>query len=352
VGSGGTGGGGAAGVAGTANTGGGGGGGNAGEANYGGTGGSGVVILRVLTANIANYYVATTGSPTITTSGSYTVYTFTGSGSFRISTTFTPQAIAGLQLWLDASDASTLYDATTGGSLVAADGAIARWEDKSGNARHMTQGTSGSRPTRKTTIKNSLDVLRFDGSNDFMSVASSTATFKFLHSTNSTIFFVLDSNESGFAPFLSTYDTASVNVGISLETNNGSGTADKVQHRVARGVGDTGAAGQITGNAFLGSSFNVISVVTQPADATAANRSSIRRNGGTAATGNTNTDAPSSANSTYNLSLATDNYLGVGGGNASYSSMDIAEIIIYNSALSNTDRALVESYLMSKWGIA
>jgi hypothetical protein len=69
-------------------------------------------------------------------------------------------------LWLDGADASTLYDATSGGSLVAADGAVARWEDKSGNARHLTQGTLGSRPARKTSIQNGRDVLRFDGSAD------------------------------------------------------------------------------------------------------------------------------------------------------------------------------------------
>jgi hypothetical protein len=71
-------------------------------------------------------------------------------------------------LWLDAADASTLFNATTGGSLVAADGAVARIEDKSGNARHLTQGTLLSRPLRKTSIQNSLDVLRFDGSNDLL----------------------------------------------------------------------------------------------------------------------------------------------------------------------------------------
>jgi hypothetical protein len=30
---------------------------------------------------------------------------------------------------------------------------------------------------------------------------------------------------------------------------------------------------------------------------------------------------------------------------------DICEIIIYNSALSDANRAAVESYLISKWGI-
>ena len=67
-------------VAGTANTGGGG-GGSSGAASQaaGGTGGSGVVILSVPTAN---YSGTTTGSPTVTTSGSNTIIKFTGSGSY------------------------------------------------------------------------------------------------------------------------------------------------------------------------------------------------------------------------------------------------------------------------------
>ena len=63
---------------GTANTGGGGGGGGGG-AGVGGAGGSGVVILSVPTSN---YSGTTTGSPTITTSGSNTIITFTSSGSY------------------------------------------------------------------------------------------------------------------------------------------------------------------------------------------------------------------------------------------------------------------------------
>lgn len=70
-------------------------------------------------------------------------------------------------LWLDAGDSSTLFDAVSGGSLVAADGAVARWQDKSGNARHVTQATSGNRPLRKTSIQNSRDVLRLDAT-DFL----------------------------------------------------------------------------------------------------------------------------------------------------------------------------------------
>jgi hypothetical protein len=91
AGSGGSGGGGNAGTAGagnngsnaTANTGGGGGGGSttqpAGNAFGGGNGGKGVVILSMPTAS---YSSTTTGSPTVTTSGSNTILQFNGSGSY------------------------------------------------------------------------------------------------------------------------------------------------------------------------------------------------------------------------------------------------------------------------------
>ena len=69
----------------TANTGGGGGGGGAQYSVYSNTaglGGSGIVILRYLTSSASGYTV--TGG-TKTTSGSYTIHTFTSSGSLSIS---------------------------------------------------------------------------------------------------------------------------------------------------------------------------------------------------------------------------------------------------------------------------
>ena len=64
------------GASGTANTGGGGGGT---DPNTAGSGGKGVVILSVPTVN---YTSTTTGSPTVTTSGSNTILQFNGSGSY------------------------------------------------------------------------------------------------------------------------------------------------------------------------------------------------------------------------------------------------------------------------------
>lgn len=60
---------------------------------------------------------------------------------------WTPTDVAGLQLWLDASDTGTLFQNSGGTGAVTSDGdPVGYWGDKSGNARHVTQATSGRRP--------------------------------------------------------------------------------------------------------------------------------------------------------------------------------------------------------------
>ena len=265
--------------------------------------------------------------------------------------------MTGLQLWLDADDSTTLYDATTGGSLVAADGGVARWEDKSGNARHMTQGTAGSRPTRKTAIQGGLDVLRFDGSADFMSVASSTATFNFLHDGDSTTFivfkpdgtaaserfdFLLNNNVQG--------GSITGKIGFYIRWDNN--RSDVASNRTVVVIANNGIprfVGVPNTGTFAPDTAHVLSFVGDMAQSTAGNRGSLRRNGGsalsldTSATGNS---AVPTENASHNMTL------GKSANSADYFyDGDMCEIICYDSALSDTNRALVEAYLLAKWGI-
>jgi len=66
-------------------------------------------------------------------------------------------------LWFDAADASTV---TSGG------GGISQWDDKSGNARHATQGTGGNQPDYVLGQQNGLNVIRFNGSSEFFNLGT------------------------------------------------------------------------------------------------------------------------------------------------------------------------------------
>lgn len=85
---------------------------------------------------------------------------------------FGPLSLPSLDLWLDGAEAGTFYDATSGGSLAAADGQVARWEDKSGNARHATQATGANRPLRRVASVNGREALEFNGSVQRMALSS------------------------------------------------------------------------------------------------------------------------------------------------------------------------------------
>jgi len=113
---------------------------------------------------------------------------------------WTPAAIS-TNLWLDASDASTFYDATTDGNLVAAEDTVARWQDKSGNSRHFIQGDASLRPTFKASVQNGKSVLRFDGSDwmegpGFASWANQALFFISCKTTTSDTLFSLFGNTS------------------------------------------------------------------------------------------------------------------------------------------------------------
>ena len=54
--------------------------------------------------------------------------------------------------WYDINDITTIYDSDTGGSQITDGTAVGRVEDKSGNANHATQATSGDRVTYQDSL--------------------------------------------------------------------------------------------------------------------------------------------------------------------------------------------------------
>ena len=227
-----------------------------------------------------------------------------------------PETISGLQLWLDASDAKTLFDQTSGGSLVAADGAVARWEDKSGNARHATQATSGSRPIRKSNQTNGLDAILFDGTNDFLSLGSITipashSVFQVYQRLGGVQSFGI----AGDGRYASLWFTD----GVLYQISN----ADFTTH---------GTSSDSTGYFLVSTIRNATASIE------------MRRNGSTVSSVTTGAGVTNAASGGWA-------FIGNRGGGFVHSG-NLCEIIVYDTALADASRAAAESYLMTKWGIA
>ncbi len=78
-----------------------------------------------------------------------------------------PDAISGLLLWLRADWLN--YNEGDG---------VATWNDTSGNNNHASQLTAANRPIFKTNMLNGKPVIRFDGTNDVLTLTSNINTVR------------------------------------------------------------------------------------------------------------------------------------------------------------------------------
>lgn len=218
-------------------------------------------------------------------------------------------------LWLDADDSSTL-------TLVS--GAVSEWRDKSGNNRHATQTTASNRPLLVTGGLNGTDVIRFDGSNDFLNVNYS------IHGLTEVTFFVVGKRGNiDFSVYLSTDYAASPARGIMLSQSN---TANAFR-----------LDGRPTGGAYIFSSLSPQSVDYSIAYGQATNTGI--QVGGNGLLGTLTTySAPS---------IVSGSTLFIGSINASsqYSSIDANQIIIFPRVLTQAERQITEGYLAWSTGL-
>jgi len=264
-------------------------------------------------------------------------------GFFGGAAAFSPKDISGLQLWLDAT--TGLFDATSGGSAVTTNASsVARWEDQSGNARHATQSTSGNRATLRTSVQNSKNIIRFDGTDDFYSGLSAAL----LNTTTSNKFSIY----IAWIPDLASRQSAYGGGGILRKmTNGGSGDTDWYFGVRSGGrfvINITGGANKaVTSTTSLttNTSYVVGLVFDGSASATVVS-DRIKLYLGT----------------TEETKILDDGSGGWGNGDGEigrgytsssyYFKGDVCEIVVYDSVLSADNRTKVSDYLKSKWGIS
>jgi hypothetical protein len=249
---------------------------------------------------------------------------------------FSPSSLSGLQLWLDATKG--LFDATSGGNPVTTDGSsVARWEDQSGSGYHVTQATSANRPVLKTGIRNSKNAIRFDGSNDAL-VSANIVASNLSAMTCFVVSYIAGFGGGGFGRY---FDRGGINGRVWFVDSRDVGGSPANCNTVI--IGSTGGPGQQTALNSLSSANWFLS--------------SVRWDGGTSYIANISqkinrvVSSRGEANSFTLTSVANTAYV-IGNRSALDRGFngDIAELIIYNQALTTEQIDNVEGYLAAKWG--
>lgn len=218
---------------------------------------------------------------------------------------FSPADIAGLTWWPKA-DAISLSD----------NDPVGAWPDSSISVNDATQGTAAKKPIFKTGILNGKPVVRFDGTDDTLVAGAAIGI-----TGNHTYFVVVKMPNADYASPL--WVTADDGAGVNL-----TGRAD--------GSIDYGIPwSQNSGASYYdGTSFYIFSLTF---DGTTYR---LRKNG-TGLVSAATASAPSNRTPRIGKSDALPTAL----------NGDLAEIIIYNSTLSQTDHNLVGNHLATKYGL-
>jgi len=249
-------------------------------------------------------------------------------GNAGVSVPWTPADLTGLALWLDASDASTLWADTNATTAATNNGLVARWDDKSGNAnRIVRQSTVTNMPVRTT------GGLVFDGQRH-MSAPSSALLREATNALTLTV-----------AKTQTTPSDLQTIMQINAATN-----ARLVHgYRLNSGFGFTTIGRRL--NTDLGSVHQVSTATTNMT----INASEIYYSAATISIFQNGTQYITNAVFQTEGATANDNGQLFIGANASFTARitgTIAEIIQTENTASTSDRQKLEGYLAHKWGLA
>jgi hypothetical protein len=256
---------------------------------------------------------------------------------------FSPASISGLRLWLDASDESTITDVGSG--------VVSQWTSKDANARVFSQGTSGLRPTTGAATLNGRNVVTFDA--DYLVSTAASSVWKFMHDgTEHRIFAVWKAGatanpDTAYALMGTTQGGGNIGFHVRYEDRSAIPRNDQINYPVLTdNVGTLAIDANTADDFFAANEYAMLSVLSRAAEGTAADRSRMRRNAGTASTTNAATATASSSNPTATL------HVGATGGGTPFALVGgIAEILVYEATFTAEQVAQVDAYLAAKWGL-
>ena len=246
--------------------------------------------------------------------------------------TFEPSQLSPA-VWLDAADTTT---------ITASGGAVSQWNNR-GSLGNFTQATAANQPTTGSNTQNGRNVLDFAG--DFMAAATAS-DYKFMH--DGTKYLVAAawkpgtvSNPSAIYALLHT-SASTLSVGTIIyfdDSNVNNGIAQAIYRNVSGEFVVNGTSADVV----TPNTWSVLTMLVDPSNATAAERTAFFINGGNANKPNTWTGAVSTANPSNALSVGSSGFPLTG---------SVGEIVVVSgSNATETNRAKVRNYLNTKWGV-
>lgn len=229
-----------------------------------------------------------------------------------------PQRSANLKAWLR-SDVGVVNTA----------GNVTQWQDQSGNGHHANQTVGGSRPTLTTGAINGLPAISFNGTSQFLQLGPGFADF-----TAGASFFVVYKPTA--VPIFSTRildfgtNVGATNSVIISELSNTSNGFYVVNDTTVVGIDSTAG---LTLN-----QYQLLECIQNGAGSGTMWTNGIQ-NGQGSLPNIANVPRSSNCVGKYNS------------GNSNYYQGEIAEILVYNGALTSSQRKSIEGYVYQKYGI-
>jgi autotransporter-associated beta strand protein len=275
--------------------------------------------------------VTKTGAGTLILSCSNT---YSGTLSIETGTVqLAAQSIITPTLWLDASNISTLATNANGtGEITVSGQPVGYWGDLSGNNKPAKQSTLASRPTYMTKVAefNERAVLQFDGVNDDL---TSLLDINATNIPNMTLIMVYRQVAKTANGGLWGHDNGSWD---RLQLLNFTAGGQYNEYPISTYYSRTPVKGMST-NAVL-----IYSAVLKNG---VANSSYVYVNG----LSDSNNGLPAFTSQEYDTGLASFTLGNIAPGSGYRGNIQVGEVLVYNTALSDASRVAVEAYLRGKW---
>jgi hypothetical protein len=254
-----------------------------------------------------------------------------------LATGFDPRRIAGLQLWFDYADRSTVLNSVSPNTPATDTQTVRRWLDKSGFARHANQETGANQPIADS------GGMTFDGTNDFLDMTSAVGV------TRNISYLAI------FAVYSWLANPTNNRQVVSFSTQASGQTRALLGGGVTSGKFSTGGRRQnadsiqtISSSGSLQTDTRVVHAgILKYSDAAAE----LRINGVI--------DGSSSSFQTAGNTSDTDSFLariGALAGSLGFetfcANVRINEILVYTQLLNSPQVSAIERYLSRKWGVA